>query len=126
MSGSDPSVRRNRHLEGSADLLGAGAGGRAGGDESACPGPPFETVLASPFPDVVAQLEVGDLLDVVAIEEPVRGVVAQTLDGEVVGAVTRDIRFLRGCLNEGCGYEADVLRIAGGSVSVLIRGRMAI
>lgn len=114
MSGSDPSVGRG------GITGGAGAPG-GGGAQDGCPGPEFTTTLSSPDPGVVADLDVGDLLDVVSVESPVRGVVARTLDGEVVGALTRDILHLRNCMAEGWTYEAEVLRLAGGSVSVAIR-----
>ncbi len=107
MSGSDPSVRRT------------GLG--CGGTDDDFPGSAFETVLASPNPTTVADLEVDELLDVVAVEEPARGVVAQTLDGQYVGAIVRDILRLRRCIAEGATYEADVVRIAGGSVTVIVR-----
>jgi hypothetical protein len=107
MSGSDPSVRRND-------------GGGSIEDED-CPGQPFETVLASPNPDVVSQLDIDQLLDIVSVEEPARGVIAQTLDGDYVGAIVRDIVRLRRCIAAGNTYEADVVRIAGGSVTVLVR-----
>jgi hypothetical protein len=107
VSGSDPSVRRARE--------GVGA---AVGD---CPGKPFETVLASPSPEALSDLEVDDLLDVVAVETPARGVVAQTIDGTYVGAVVRDILRLRQCLQEGHTYEAEVRAVDGGSITVLIR-----
>lgn len=108
MSGSDPSIRRND-------------GGGGSGDDDDCPGRPFETVLASPNPDVVAQLDIDQLLDIVSVEEPVRGVIAQTLDGDFVGAIVRDIVRLRRCIAAGNTYEADVVRIAGGSVTILVR-----
>lgn len=119
MSGSDPSVRRTQSC-GSGGSVG---GGTDGDDANACPGRPFDTVLGSPFPDVVATLDEGELLDLAAIEEPIRGVMARTLAGEDVGAITRDIRFLRNCMSQGYGYEAEVLRIAGGSVTVRVRGK---
>lgn len=107
MSGSDPSVRRN---DGGGSI-----------DEDDCPGRPFETVLASPDPDVVAQLDIDQLLDIVSVDEPARGVIARTLEGDYVGAIVRDIVRLRRCIADGSTYEADVLRIAGGSVTVLVR-----
>lgn len=106
MSGSDPSVRRT---------------GLGGGVDDDCPGPDFETVLASPDPASVADLEIDELLDIVAVERPARGVVAQTLDGRYVGAIVRDIVRLRRCIAAGATYEADVVRIAGGSVTVIVR-----
>lgn len=106
MSGSDPSVLRT------------GSGGAAA-DE--CPGAPFETVLASPDPAAVAALAPDDLLDVVAVDSPTRGVHARTMDGAYVGALARDIPRLRRCIAGGSLYEADVARVAGGSVTVLVR-----
>jgi hypothetical protein len=107
MSGSDPSVRRE--------------GGSGSADDNDCPGRSFETVLASPDPAVVADLSVDQLLDIASIDDPARGVIARTLDGRYVGAVVRDILRLRGCIAAGHVYEADVIRVVGGSVSVLVR-----
>ncbi len=106
MSGSDPSVR---------------TGGNPGGPDG-CP-EDFETVLASPDPAVVADLTAAELLDIVPIDTPIRGVVAQRLTGEYVGAVTRDIARLRRCIENGEAYEAEVRRVVGGSVSIIVRRR---
>lgn len=107
MSGSDPSVHR-------------GGGGGGGGDDD-CPGSPFNTVLASPNPHVVAELTDDELLSIVAVDHPVRGVVAETLSGERVGAVVKDIVRLRRCIARGAIYEADVVSINGGAVTVRVR-----
>lgn len=106
MSGSDPSVSRT---------------GSGGSTADECPGAPFETVLASPDPAAVASLAPGDLLDVVAVDSPTRGVHAQTVQGTYVAALTRDIPRLRRCIAGGNLYEADVVRVAGGSVTVVVR-----
>jgi hypothetical protein len=125
MSGSDPSVSGAGYpgaggaAGGSAGSTGSGAGG--GRDD--CPGQPFQTVLGSPNPDIVAELDEGDLLDVVKIDSPVRGVVANVLTGETVGAITRDIVRLRRCIDNGNEYEAEVIRMSGGSVTVTVRPR---
>lgn len=108
MSGSDPSVRRVRE----------GAGSSADDD---CPGRPFETILASPMPDAVEAIAVDDILDVVAVDQPARGVMVRMVDGTDVGAVLSNIVRLRRCIRAGHVYEADVLRIDGGAVTVLIR-----
>lgn len=105
MSGSDASTRTT---------------GGTGGGHDACP-IQFETILGSPDPDVIDDLEVGDLLDVRSIDEPVRGVIFVTLDGSRAGALTREIATMRRCLSEGVPYEAEVLRVLGGSVNVLVR-----
>lgn len=106
MSGSDPSVRR---------------GGQGGVGEGDCPGQEFQTVLGSPNPDVVPELTVGQLLEVASVDEPARGVVLRTLEGDLVGHLVRDIVRIRRCVSHGHSYEADVVRVAGGSVTVLIR-----
>lgn len=108
MSGSDPSVRRS---------TGAGMGG---GEECAIT---FETTLASPDPDAVDTVRAGDLLDVESIDSPVSGVVAKVIGGPIVGAIARDILLLRRCLDRGNDYEAEVLRISGGAVTVVVRRR---
>jgi hypothetical protein len=108
MSGSDPTVRRK------ADT--------GGGGDDACRYR-FTTVLGSPVPSVVEDLNLNELLDIIKIDDPIRGVVAQTLDGMLVGAVTRDIAALRRCIEQGVLYEAEVLEIRGGSVTVEVRNQ---
>lgn len=108
MSGSDASVTR---------VSTAGGGGR-----DAC-AITFETTLASPDPSVVAQLTRGEILDVLSVEEPIRGVVAFRIGGPPVGAITREIVALRRCIELGNDYEGEVLRLDGGAVTVQVRRR---
>ena len=108
MSGSDPSVRTT------------GTGTGRGNDDCR---KRFETVLGTPVPVVVARLSQSQLLDVVKIDDPIRGVVAQTIDGQIVGAITRDIAGLRRCIDRGVLYEAEVIRVTGGSVTVEVRNQ---
>ena len=108
MSGSDPTVR-------------VGNGGGAGGTNKCILR--FTTVLASPDPDVVASVTDGQLLDIVRVDEPIRVIVAKTLFGEIVGAVSREIITLRACIDEGHTYEAEVIQAAGGSVTVEVRNQ---
>lgn len=122
MSGSDPSVNRGNTGQQSGPS-GSQGGTTGAGQPDECPGRPLEVVLASPDPEVVADLDEGDLLDVVAVEDPIRGVIARTLTGELVGAVTRDIVRLRTCMGRGFEFEAEVLRLAGGSVTIIVRPR---
>lgn len=109
MSGSDSSVTRSG---------GSGAGGGNGDCNIK-----FETTLASPDPDVVSGLTVGEIVDIVSVETPIRGVLARVIGGADIGALTRDILLLRRCIEEGTDYEAEVLRIDGGSVTVAVRPR---
>ncbi|OBA85564.1 hypothetical protein A5642_23975 [Mycolicibacterium mucogenicum] len=80
-------------------------------------------MLASPDPEHVASLSEGELLNIEKIDAPVRGVVATLLTGEQVGAISRDIVRLRECIDAGHEYEAEVLRVSGGSVTVSVRPR---
>jgi hypothetical protein len=111
MSGSDPSVTKS-------GPSGSGVGGAGGG--GGCPDP-FETVLASPDPDIVDGLAERELLDVLKVDTPIRGVVATLLTGEIVGAITQNILALRKCLDDGVAYEAEVVRIVGGAITVIVR-----
>lgn len=106
MSGSDPTS----HNGGTR-----GAGG-------SCPDD-LELTLGSPDPEAIADLEIGYVLDVLSIEEPVRGVAAFDVSGRYVGAVTRDLVDLRSCLEQGVLYEAEVLNIRGGAITVVVRQR---
>jgi hypothetical protein len=112
MSGSDPTVRRG------PSSLGLGGGGDR--DECALS---FQTVLGSPDPDVVRDLDPEELLDIEKIDYPVRGVEARRLSGEPVGAITRDIALLRRCIDGGAVYEAEVVELSGGSVTIAVRRR---
>ncbi|WIB67438.1 hypothetical protein DEI93_16030 [Curtobacterium sp. MCBD17_035] len=107
MSGSDPSVRRSAQPSG-------------GPDECAIR---FTTVLGSPNPDVVEDLDEGEILDIEKIDDPIRGVIAVRYTGETCGALTRDIALLRKCIDGGIEYEAEVQRLVGGSVTVEVRVR---
>jgi hypothetical protein len=107
MSGSDPTVRRTGQTPAGLDACVL----------------QFTTVLASPDPDTVTELEVGELLDLVKVDQPIRGVVAERYTGDMVGAITRDIALLRRCIDDGVTYEAEVRQVVGGSVTVEVRSR---
>ena len=106
MSGSDSSITRSP--------------GGTGGGQGDC-NIRFETTLASPDPDVVDELEIGEIVDILSVETPIRGIVARTIDGRDIGAITRDILLLRRCIEDGTTYEAEIVRINGGSVTVAVR-----
>ena len=113
MSGSDPTVSNSSR--------GLGPAADEGADQ--CP-TQFQTVLGSPEPSLVGNLSEGDLLDVVKFDDaPTRGVIATLLSGERVGAITRDIALLRRCIDRGVEYEAEVVRVTGGSVLVDVHRR---
>jgi len=108
VSGSDSSVTRSI------------GGGPAGPDDCAIS---FETTLASPDPDVVATITQGEVLDLESVDSPIRGVLAYVIGGPQVGAITQQILALRRCIERGVQYEAEIVRIVGGSVTVVVRPR---
>ncbi len=130
MSGSDPSVGRPSGQAGGSlggpggtgGPGGAAGGGGGGAANDPCPGPEFQSAVGSPFPDVVDELEVGEVLDLAAVDaDGVRGVVLRTLEGDNVGALTTDILRIRSCMAQNYEYEAEVVQKIGGSVIVTIR-----
>lgn len=108
VSGSDSSVKRS---------IGGGPGGP---DDCAIA---FETTLASPDPSVVATITPGEVLDLESVDTPIRGVVAYVIGGPPVGAITQQIVALRRCIERGVQYEAEIVRLVGGSVTVAVRPR---
>ena len=90
-----------------------------GGDKCAI----YETiVLASPVPNVVASLVVGEILAVVLETNPRNRVVVQNGNQLVAGAIT-SVRLvdLIECIQAGSEYVGQVISIAGGRVEVEIR-----
>lgn len=90
-----------------------------------CPGLRFSTTLASPDPDGVDSLKVGDILDVTLIER-VGVTIIGVVQGEdtVIGSVVSGrAAQLRECLQRGFAYEAEVASVVGGVVTVQISPR---
>lgn len=93
-----------------------GASYSPGGAETSCD-IWLTTVLASPDPDAVIDLTVDDVLRVALRESP-RSVVAERLDGRVVGAITQRAADLARCIQDGSEFIARVTGITGGAVTV--------
>jgi hypothetical protein len=100
----------------SGSSFGSGFSGQPGGGNCNFE---FETVLASPNPDQVPWLDIGEEL-VVGLQESPPAVEVARVSGEFVGAVTQSAADLRSCMQGGFAYRARVLTISGGVVRVLI------
>lgn len=81
----------------------------------------FNTQLASPKALVVSQLAVNDLLDVVFFSTNNQQTVVALYNGQEAGGIV-DTRLsqLRNCLNDGEQYQAKVVQITGGQVTVRV------
>jgi hypothetical protein len=91
-----------------------------GGVQQNCADIVLRTQLASPDPAVVADLEVGDILNVKLLTAtgPLQ---ALTQDGDVAGAIlTSDPALLINCINSGYEYLAKVLSVHGGDCQISI------
>ena len=101
---------------------GGGGGGPASPSRPDCSTLVFRTPLASPKPKVIAKLNKGDQLDVVA-QSAAGPAVVQTRQGEEGGSITSRLADLLRCLAEGYMYVATIISITGGNVEVEIRPR---
>ena len=79
------------------------------------------TVLNSPVPDVVADLQVGNILSLELETQPRDRVVAKTPSGQIAGGITstRLVDIIE-CLQKKIRYEAQVLSVKGGRVEIEI------
>lgn len=83
----------------------------------------IETTLASPDPTEVATLTVGEILALV-LEEAPPAVVVVRASGARVGAITQRATDFSRCLQDGYAYNAEVVSISGGAVTVRISNRL--
>ena len=80
------------------------------------------TILNSPIPDVVANLQVGHILSVELETSPRYRVVAKTQARLVAGAITstRLVDIIE-CLQKNIQYKARVLSVMAGRIEIEIR-----
>jgi hypothetical protein len=83
----------------------------------------LDATLASPDPGEVANLKLGDFL-AVALEEEPPAVVVVRHSGARVGAITQRAAELSRCIQDGYAYDAEILSIYGGAVTVRISNRV--
>lgn len=102
----------------------SGSGGSYLGSDSpsdSCASLRFDTQLASPKAQVVAQLQVGDVLDIAFGQGGNQIVVALWNSVEAGGIVDPHLNQLRNCMNQGEQFQARVLSITGGQVRVRVQ-----
>ncbi len=95
------------------------------GGGSDCGDLAFLTTLASPNPDEIDSLDLGDVLRVALIDEDdVTIIGVQKRGGEVIGSIVSGrLADLRACLQQGFEYRAEVKSVAGGAIRVRISAR---
>lgn len=103
-------------------------GGSGGGGFGGIPDSPNdcarfvkETILNSPNPEVIPELQVGQILLVKFDPESGQRVIQAVTSAEsVAGSITGE-PGLRNCMIEGYEYVAEVVSVQGGSCKVKIR-----
>ena len=102
------------------------SGGNYGGGSTTafdCSKVSIKTNIISPNPIVLDSLNVGDYLDVV-LQTTTGPLLAVTTTGEILGSIfTIDPASIISCINEGFSYQAQILKIDGGNVEVLITNK---
>lgn len=107
MSGSDSGSRSS----------GSGA---ASGAITACDSLAFETLLSSPKPPVIAQMSIGDVLDISLYAGGGVETVAVLFEGQIAGGLVKNSDRLKACMSQGYTYRADVRGIQGAQVTVFV------
>ncbi|RDU98289.1 hypothetical protein [Trinickia dinghuensis] len=102
-------------------MSGAGGGGGFGAPTGTCETLVIDTQLSSPKPDVVATIEVGELLGVrIETAGPTITVVV-TKDGQIAGGLAVPLlQRLRQCIEDGTQYTARVTAKKDGLVRVRV------
>lgn len=95
---------------------GGGGGGTFEPEVIACERLQFETDVRSPNPAVIAQIQVGDVLDVQLRKGPPDTVVLIFQGQDVGGIVSPKAARLRECLAGGTRYTATVIAKRGANV----------
>jgi hypothetical protein len=100
---------------------GSGSGGGFGGDGGLdCSAIKFDAFLSSVDPEVVRDVEVGQVLPIELRTDP-RSLVVVLPDGRVLGAITKKVRELLRCIQQQVEFTATIKNINGGDVEVKIQ-----
>lgn len=100
---------------------GGGSFGGGGAQEISCDRLSFETQLSSPKPGVVAGINAGDVLLVAIEQQGAAQVVVIKHGNQVAGGITSPkMSRLLECMRQGTQYQARVLSIVGGQVTIRI------
>jgi hypothetical protein len=87
---------------------------------SSCSTLQFDTQLASPKAQVIAQLSINDILDITFASTGHQVVIALFNGNEAGGIVDPHLSQLRNCMAQGEQYQARVLQITGGQVRLRV------
>lgn len=88
---------------------------------SSCAALQFDTQLASPKAQVIAQLKGGEILDIAFDQSTNQQVVSALWQGAVAGGIVDPhLNQLRNCMSQGEQYQARVLHIGGGQVRLRV------
>lgn len=91
-------------------------------EDTLCEDVAFSTKLASPNPDVVKSLKIGDFLEVLS-DHP-NGLRVYTKDGDLVGSLLTTFRNRLGtCLAQGYRYVGKVIKLSGGSCEIYVTAK---
>lgn len=101
---------------------GGGNGGGGGQDATNCLSLLFTTTLNSPNPEVLADLEIDDELEVRRSDPNQRRIIAVAEGDRAAGSIThrRQVDLAR-CMEEGVVFVAIVQRVSGGACDVQVR-----
>lgn len=77
----------------------------------------FETRIASPDPNVIENLSLGDVLEI-RIHEGAIAVVHHT---GIAGSIVQNVPQLIRCLQQGYEFEGEIKTIRGGMVDIEVR-----
>lgn len=106
-------------------MSGSGGGSFGGSpiDGLQCKDVNIITNIATPNPEVLDSIEIGDYLDIV-LRGTTGPIVAVTNAGDVVGSIlTMDISQLINCISDGFRYHGKVLSKDGGDCRILITAK---
>lgn len=91
-------------------------------EDTLCEDIAFSTKLASPNPDVIKSLKIGDFLEV--LSDPSNGLRVYTQDGDLVGSLLTMFRNRLGtCLAQGYRYVGKVIKLSGGSCEIHVTSK---
>ena len=101
---------------------GSSSGGSFQESSAVCEMLVIDTQLSSPNEEVIAQIDVGDVLPVVLRQMGGTTVVAVIHEDQVAGGLAApQVQRLRECINSGTEFEATVVSKTNGQVRVRVR-----
>lgn len=118
MSGSGGGSSRRRSGADGSGGSGGGTGSGSGGVD--CSQLIFETVVSSPDPAVLSSANVGEVCDIVLLQNPPRIGVMTRPNGEILGGIGNRWEDLMACLGQGVQFVAEI-RSVDSPVRVLVR-----